>query len=221
MKWLAIVSGGMDSITMLYEYKESIGGVLNFMYGSKHNEKETLCAEYHANHLAKPFTRIDMTFLSAYLKSDLLLNGGEVPTGHYADPNMKKTVVPFRNGIMLSIAAGVAESRGLDGVAIANHFGDHTIYPDCRAAFIKPMSEAITEGTWERLSLFAPYTHLTKRDIALRGNEFRVPYERTYTCYKGGERHCGECGACTERREALEGFDPTTYMTQPLMPEAP
>lgn len=212
MGLLAIVSGGMDSVTMLHEYKADISHVLNFVYGSKHNQEETIWAEYHANSLGKPFFRINLEFMGALFKSDLLQSGDPVPDGHYADENMKKTVVPFRNGVMLSIAAGLAESLGCDGVAIANHFGDHAIYPDCRASFIEPMAKAIEEGTWKRISLFAPYTDLSKRDIALRGQGLRVSYDKTYTCYKGGKAHCGTCGSCTERKEALEGFDVTAYL---------
>lgn len=211
MSMLAIVSGGMDSVTMLHEYKKDISHVLNFIYGSKHNRQETEWAEYHANHLGKPFFRINLDFMGLLFKSDLLTTGGEIPDGHYADENMKRTVVPFRNGIMLSIAAGLAESQGCDSVAIANHFGDHAIYPDCRQTFIDPMARAIEAGTWKGIQLFAPYTDLTKRDIAIRGRELKVPFEKTYTCYKGGKAHCGTCGSCTERREALEGFDFTNY----------
>lgn len=211
MTKLAIISGGMDSITMLYEYREDISHVLNFVYGSKHNSRETHWAEYHAVQLGKAFYRVPLDFISTLYKSDLLETGGAIPEGHYADESMKRTVVPFRNGVMLAIAAGLAESVGCDGIAIANHFGDHTIYPDCRASFIDPMSKAILEGTWNRIELFAPYTTLSKRDIGLRGRDFNVPYDKTYTCYNGGVEHCGRCGSCTERKEALDGFDPTTY----------
>lgn len=124
---------------------------------------------------------------------------------------MKSTVVPFRNGIMLSIAAGVAESNGLKRILIANHFGDHAIYPDCRKSFIDPMREAIKEGTYEQIEVFAPYTSISKRDIGLIGQKLGIDYATTYSCYKGGEKHCGKCGTCVERKEALEGFDPTEY----------
>lgn len=218
---LAIVSGGMDSVTMLYELKNEVSHVLNFVYGSKHNARETIWAEYHADKLGKPFFKIDLQFIGNYFKSNLLQSGGEIPEGHYEDESMKQTVVPFRNGIMLSIAAGLAESLGCHGVAIANHFGDHAIYPDCRASFVEPMAKAIAEGTWERLVLFAPYTTISKRDIALKGQTLGVPYEKTYSCYKGRDLHCGRCGTCVERREALEGFDPTTYFSELHGTEAP
>jgi len=143
--------------------------------------------------------------------SDLLQSGGDIPDGHYEDESMKKTVVPFRNGIMLSIAAGIAESMDCNRLLISNHAGDHAIYPDCRPEFINSMSDAIRFGTYNNLEIFAPFTNLTKREIALIGKEINVPFEKTYSCYNGQEVHCGTCGTCTERKEALEGFDKTEY----------
>jgi len=213
MRCLAIVSGGMDSVTMLYHFRSDITHVLNFMYGSKHNERETQYAELHAHRLGKQFKRIDLSFIGESFKSDLLLTGGAIPDGHYADESMRSTVVPFRNGIMLSIAAGYAESVDCTDVLIANHFGDHAIYPDCRRDFIKPMKEAIRQGTYKEIRLLSPYCSDTKRDIALKGRELNLfSYVETYSCYKGGDFHCGTCGTCTERKEALEGFDPTHYL---------
>lgn len=209
---LAIVSGGMDSITLLYEYQPSIDVVLNFMYGSKHNHRETIYAELHARKLGKEFIKIDLDFMSRHFKSNLLQNGDAIPDGHYEDQSMKKTVVPFRNGIMLAIATGLAESKGLNKIYIANHAGDHFIYPDCRPRFINAMYDAITLGTLASIELIAPYTQLDKREIAQRGQRLNVPFEDTWTCYKGLDRHCGLCGSCTERKEALAGFDPTEYL---------
>ena len=135
-----------------------------------------------------------------------------MPEGHYADANMKSTVVPFRNGIMLAVACGIAESRGLKYVMIANHFGDHSIYPDCRAGFVRAMSQAMAEGTYDGITLFAPYTDISKTDIARRGAALGIDYSLTYSCYKGGEKHCGKCGTCVERKEAMReaGIDDTT-----------
>jgi 7-cyano-7-deazaguanine synthase len=116
---------------------------------------------------------------------------------------MKSTVVPFRNGIMLSIACGIAESRGLHSVMIANHSGDHAIYPDCRATFISSMSDAMAYGTYEHVRVDAPYTNITKSDIAKIGARIGVDYTKTWSCYKGGDRHCGKCGTCVERKEAF------------------
>lgn len=137
-----------------------------------------------------------------------------IPEGHYADENMKSTVVPFRNGIMLAIACGLAESRGLDEVLIANHAGDHAIYPDCRPAFIEAMASTMRHGTYNGVSLCAPYTRLTKTQIAEIGAKIGVDFSLTYSCYKGGAKHCGKCGTCVERKEALRDAniqDPTEY----------
>ena len=157
---------------------------------------------------------IPLSFMKEYFKSSLLEGADAIPEGHYADDNMRSTVVPFRNGIMLSVAAGLAESRGLRHVMLANHGGDHTIYPDCRPRFVDAMSEAIRMGTFEGLTILAPYTHITKSDIAARGKKIGMDYSLTYSCYKGGELHCGRCGTCVERREAMADAgieDPTRY----------
>ncbi len=127
---------------------------------------------------------------------------------------MKSTVVPFRNGIMLAAAAGLAESNGLNTIMIANHAGDHAIYPDCRKGFIDAMAEAIREGTYEGIRLEAPYTLKSKADIARIGKRLGVDYGHTYSCYRGLEHHCGTCGTCIERRQALAEAgidDPTVY----------
>lgn len=126
-----------------------------------------------------------------------------VPEGHYAAENMKSTVVPFRNGIMLSIAVGIAESNGLKKVLIANHGGDHTIYPDCRPEFIDAIDKAAQAGTFVDVQVSAPYTNITKADIARIGKRLGIDYAETWSCYKGGETHCGKCGTCVERKEAL------------------
>ena len=141
--------------------------------------------------------------MQKYFTSSLLIGGEDIPEGHYADENMKSTVVPFRNGIMLAIAAGMAESRGLKNVMMANHGGDHAIYPDCRPEFVDAMSAAISAGTYEGLKILAPYTNITKTDITVRGKQLGIDYAKTWSCYKGGEKHCGKCGTCVERREAL------------------
>lgn len=212
-KVVAVVSGGMDSVSLLYRYKDSITHVLNFDYGSKHNEREQHWACYHSFELSKHFTVIKLPFIADLFASALLKSGGDIPLGHYQDPSMRKTVVPFRNGIMLSIAAGFAESVGCNIVALGNHFGDHEIYPDCRASFVNPMAEAIREGTYSNIELFAPFTNFTKREVAEIGKAAGVDFSKTYTCYQGREKHCGFCGSCTERKEALAGFDTTEYET--------
>lgn len=201
---LLVLSGGMDSTTMLYEYADTIGLAVNFSYGAHQNERERECARYNCSRLGIELVEIDLGFMGRYFESSLLSSPDDVPEGHYADENMRSTVVPFRNGIMLSIAAGLAESRGLKAVMIANHGGDHTIYPDCRPEFIDAMGQAIKRGTFVNIELRAPYTNLTKGEIAVRGRELGIDYSHTYSCYKGGQHHCGVCGTCVERREALE-----------------
>jgi 7-cyano-7-deazaguanine synthase len=209
---IIIYSGGLDSTVLLNEYKEQIKLAVSFNYGSKHNKKEISFAKINCRKLGIKHIVIDLPFINQYFKSDLLKNGGEIPKGHYADDNMKSTAVPFRNGIMLSIAAGVAESVGTKKILIANHKGDHTIYPDCRQTFINEMNSAIAYGTYSNVNIFAPYTNITKRDIALKGKELNIDFSNTWSCYKGLYLHCGECGTCIERKEALLGFDETEYI---------
>ena len=198
-----IVSGGMDSITMLYEYKERIALGISFDYGSNHNAREIPFAAMHCERLGIKHIVINLGFMRQYFKSSLLEGAEAIPEGNYDDENMKSTVVPFRNGIMLSIAAGVAESNGLKYVMMANHGGDHTIYPDCRPEFVSAMSEATRLGTYPGIEVLAPYTGITKSDIARHGKALGIDYAETWSCYKGGEHHCGKCGTCRERIEAL------------------
>ena len=193
----------MDSITLLYDKKEEIALAVTFDYGSNHNAKEIAWAKVHCERLKIKHIVIKLDFMHKYFTSSLLEGADAIPEGHYADENMKSTVVPFRNGIMLSIAAGIAESNGLKKVLIANHGGDHTIYPDCRPAFIKAMNEATENGTYVNVSICAPYTNITKADIARIGKRLGIDYSETWSCYKGGEKHCGKCGTCIERKEAL------------------
>ncbi len=211
---LIALSGGVDSTTLLYEYREEIACAVGFDYGSKHNARELTAAKAICNELGIPYLIIPLAFIGEYFRSDLLLSGGEMQLGDYSEENMSSTVVPFRNGIMLSVLAGLAESRDLQRVLIANHFGDHAIYPDCRESFVKPMGEAIMAGTSNGVKLVAPYTKLTKAEIVARGTRLGVPYGKTYSCYQGGERHCGRCGTCRERHDAFvaNGLeDPTLY----------
>lgn len=211
---LIALSGGVDSTTLLYEYREEVACAVGFDYGSKHNARELAAAKAICRELEIPYLIIPLAFIEEYFRSDLLLSGGEMQLGDYSEENISSTVVPFRNGIMLSVLAGLAESRNLQQVLIANHFGDHAIYPDCRESFVKPMGEAITAGTSNGVKLVAPYTTLTKAEIVARGTRLGVPYGKTYSCYQGGERHCGRCGTCRERHDAFvaNGLeDPTLY----------
>ena len=211
---LIVLSGGMDSVTLLYEYQDSLALAVSFDYGSKHNARELPYARLHCERLGIEHLTIPLAFIGQYFRSALLEGGGAIPKGSYDEENMAATVVPFRNGIMLSIAAGLAESRGLTKVYLANHFGDHAIYPDCRASFIHPMHEAILQGTSNAVEVTAPYTDISKGDIARHGKLLGINYAETWSCYEGGDLQCGSCATCIERREAMQEAgieDPTHY----------
>ena len=224
MKAVVLLSGGMDSTTLLYDLVHEGHEVhaLNIVYGSKHNHAERLAAQRIAERAEVVYTEADIDAIGQLFKSDLLLSGGDVPEGHYADESMKATVVPFRNGILLSLAAGFAESVEADIVAYAAHGGDHPIYPDCRPQFVFMMDRAIQEGTGGAVQLDAPYREMTKTDVCARGFGIGVPYELTWSCYqpvRSGDDfiHCGRCGTCTERKEAFRDSgndDPTVYETK-------
>lgn len=213
---LIIVSGGMDSITLLYDRKDSIALALSFDYGSNHNSREIPYAQLHCQRLGIRHIVIPLDFMHQYFTSSLLEGAEAIPDGHYADENMKSTVVPFRNGIMLSVAIGIAESNGLKKVLIANHGGDHAIYPDCRPDFISAINKAAMSGTYLNVEVDAPYTNISKTDIARRGLALGIDYSETWSCYKGGAVHCGTCGTCVERKEALHDAgidDKTEYLS--------
>jgi 7-cyano-7-deazaguanine synthase len=217
MKATVLLSGGMDSVTALYHAaaEHEVTGALSFDYGSKHNQRELPFARHHAEKLHIPHTIIPLDFIARHFTSDLLLTGGPIPDGHYEEESMKRTVVPFRNGIMLSIAAGLAESRGSEALIIAAHAGDHAIYPDCREPFMQSLSDAIRHGTYAAVQVLRPFIHLTKSQIALRGAALGIDYTQTWSCYKGGPLHCGTCGTCVERKEAFTLAalpDPTVYL---------
>ncbi|MBN8457583.1 MAG: 7-cyano-7-deazaguanine synthase QueC [Verrucomicrobia bacterium] len=226
MKACVLLSGGMDSVTALYHTARThpVAAALSFDYGSKHNARELPFAARHAEMLGIPHHIVPLDFMRAHFASNLLIDGGEIPDGHYAEQSMKQTVVPFRNGIMLSIAAGFAESKGADALVIAAHSGDHAIYPDCREEFMLAMESAILHGTYAGIRVLRPFIAMDKAAIARRGAELGVDFALTWSCYKGGEIHCGTCGTCVERREAflLAGLtDPTIYQNHPPLPPAP
>ncbi len=215
MKDSAIVlSGGMDSVTMLHEYKDDIALAITFDYGSNHAQNEIAMARLNCQQLGIPQMVISLKEVFRNVHSSLLEGADAIPEGHYAADNMKSTVVPFRNGVMLSVACAIAEDKGLRRVMIANHSGDHTIYPDCRPQFVDAMSHAMQAGTYAGIELWAPYTTISKSEIARHGKQLGVDYRNTWSCYKGGAKHCGKCGTCVERKEALweAGIpDPTEY----------
>jgi 7-cyano-7-deazaguanine synthase len=223
MKVCVLLSGGMDSVAAFYDAlgTHEVVACLSFDYGSKHNAKEIPFARLHAERNGVPHQVISLDFVNRLFKSDLLQSGGEIPDGHYAEESMKQTVVPFRNGIMLAIATGYAESIDAAGLVIAAHSGDHAIYPDCREPFMQAMATAMGEGTYAKIQLLRPFIGTDKAGIARRGVELGIDFSETWSCYKGGEIHCGVCGTCVERREAfmLAGLlDPTLYEQTPELP---
>lgn len=223
---VVLVSGGMDSVTALYAAHAAgpIAAAVSFHYGSKHNDRELPFAAWHCEHLGVPHRVIHLDFIGQLFASDLLQGGGDIPEGHYEEENMKQTVVPFRNGIMLSVAGGFAESIGAASLVIAAHAGDHAIYPDCREGFMQSMADALRLGTYAAVALQRPFIHLSKADITRRGAELGIDFARTWSCYKGRDIHCGVCGTCVERREAFElsGVpDPTAYASHAPLPPRP
>jgi len=210
MKTVLIFSGGLDSTSLLFQLLKEKDQVvcLNFDYGSRHNQMEQLSmrkiatiakVEYHIINLTEPFS---------LFKSSLLANSKvSIPHGHYAEENMKKTVVPFRNAIMLSIAGGYAASIGFNRVAAGIHAGDHTIYPDCRIEFFSAFKDLLRVGLWEHVDFYAPFIWKSKGQVSIIGFDAGAPIFDTYSCYEGKEIHCGKCGACNERKEAFKELE--------------
>ncbi len=222
-KAIAIVSGGLDSVTLAYllHAEGYMLHLLAFDYGQRH-KKELAFAELCAQRLNVEFDVIDLSHIGKYLKGSALTDDIEVPDGHYAAPNMAITVVPNRNAIMLSLAYGIAVAENAEVVAMGVHGGDHFIYPDCRPDFITAfdaMQRHAVEGFGNpKLKLITPFLHVGKHQIVKLGTALQVPYKDTWSCYKGGEKHCGTCGTCNERRISfkLAGIeDPTEYILTP------
>ncbi len=226
MKVVVLCSGGMDSVTALYwaGRKHSLVAAVSFDYGSKHNSRELPYAAEHAARLGVRHEVVELPFVGRLFSSALLTGGSDIPEGHYADDTMRQTVVPFRNAIMLSIAAGFAESLGAEGLVIAAHTGDHAVYPDCREEFMRAMADAMRSGTYAGIQLLRPFIGFDKAGIAAEGARLGIDFSRTWSCYKGGAIHCGQCGTCVERREAFiqAGLpDPTVYAATGPLPLRP
>ena len=223
MKTVLIYSGGLDSTVLLYDLLASGDTVLALSvdYGQRHRS-EVEHARRIAESLGVEWQLADLSGI-AHLLAGSSLTSSEiaVPHGHYADDNMKQTVVPNRNMIMLSVAAGWAMGRQADRVAYAAHGGDHTIYPDCRPEFAAAVDRAIRLADWHEVQLYCPFIAMTKAEIVARGAKLDVDFGRTWSCYEGGPIHCGKCGTCFERREAFlrAGVsDPTQYAATPDYP---
>ena len=217
MKTFVICSGGLDSVTLAEKIaqEQTLTGLISFDYGQRH-KKELAYAKDCADRFDIRHTLIDISSVGAALEGSALTDEVAVPDGHYAEDTMKITVVPNRNAIMLSIAYGIAAAQGAEAVAAAFHGGDHYIYPDCRPEFVhafEAMQAAALEGMAD-IKLYTPFLEKTKADIVAEGAQLGVVFSLTWSCYKGGEQHCGRCGTCVERREAFEiaGIqDPTDY----------
>jgi 7-cyano-7-deazaguanine synthase len=212
---LALASGGMDSSTLCYHLRDRLGLIASVDYGQRH-DRELRSAKAIADRLDVEHVILDLRPLGALLTGSALTDDIDVPHGHYAAENMRQTVVPNRNMIMLAAAGGVAVARGLSSVATAVHAGDHFVYPDCRPEFIESISETMRLATasFGDVTVDAPFVNMTKADIAKLGDELNVPWATTWTCYEGGSIHCGRCATCVERIEAFHLAavdDPTPY----------
>ncbi len=226
MKVVVLCSGGMDSVTALHwaRRQHAVVAAVSFEYGAKHGAREIPFATEQSAGLGVKHEVLRLEFVERLFASHLLRGGGEIPDGHYEAETMQQTVVPFRNGIMLAIACGLAESLGAEGLVIAAHGGDHAIYPDCREEFMRAMGEAMNLGSYAGIRLLRPFIALSKAGIAAEGARLGVDFSRTWSCYRGGRRHCGRCGTCVERREAfiLAGLpDPTEYESADPLPPKP
>ena len=217
MKTIVVCSGGLDSVSLAHKIaaEQQLLGLLSFDYGQRHR-KELDFAAACAARLGVPHQIIDISNIGRHLTGSALTDDIAVPDGHYAEETMKATIVPNRNAILLTIAFGLAAAQGADAVAVAVHGGDHFIYPDCRPTFIdafQQMQNQALDG-YAAVSLYAPYVDISKADIVTDGVASGTPFAETWSCYKGGQNHCGRCGTCVERREAfhLAGVtDPTVY----------
>jgi 7-cyano-7-deazaguanine synthase len=217
MNTIVVCSGGLDSVTLAYKVhrEHTLAGLVSFDYGQRH-KKELNYAKLCAESLGVPFSIIDLASVGTQLSGSALTDDIDVPDGHYAEESMKATVVPNRNAIMLTIAYGIAAAQGVDAVATAVHGGDHFIYPDCRPEFIDAfaaMQDQALDGL-AKITLYTPFLHGSKADIAAEAARLQVPFANTWSCYKGGDIHCGKCGTCVERIEAFslaEVKDPTAY----------
>ncbi len=235
MKIIVALSGGMDSTTLLAAAVASGHEVIpvSIKYPSKHNLLERTAAGHVAEHyeLTRYWQTLDLTSVFEGFQSDLLTSGKSVPEGHYHEESMRRTVVPFRNGIIVSVLAGLAESLIAQQVWIGIHAGDHFIYPDCRPAFYWSMKETVFYGTDNKVVLFAPFLDFSKADILSYGTKqaniirlsplhVPVPYHLTRTCYTNNLVACGRCGACQERLESFQEVgvtDPIEYQSRELL----
>ncbi len=220
-----ILSGGLDSSVLLYHLRADGRTVvaLSFDYGQRH-ARELESAKRICELAGRTAHRIvNLRSLAPLFGNAALVDRSvPVPLGEYDEVNMLGTTVPNRNMIMLSIATAFALAQKASAVAFAAHSGQRdpegsrTTYPDCRPVFVEALSLAVHLADWNSdVDLVAPFVRWTKADIVRRGVELAVPFEQTWSCYEGGELHCGECGTCRERRAAFAEAgvtDPTRYL---------
>ena len=230
-KALVVSSGGLDSTVAIYDMINQGCEVatISFDYGQRH-KKELDFAAATASRLDLRHHSIDLSGLSSVLaeSGSSLVSEEAVPEGHYAEDNMKKTVVPNRNMMMLAVAGSVAVSTDCNFIVTGVHAGDHAVYPDCRPRFISLVSDALVQGNagfGDMRGVLAPFVHMSKTEIAHLGMDLHVPFESTWSCYKGGEIHCGKCGTCVERLEAIhdagaDEYDQTEYADVKFWKEA-
>ena len=215
MSALVVLSGGMDSVTALH-YAATLHDrvdALSIDYGQRH-VRELRDAVWQATQVGASWDVLDLSPVGSLLSGSALTDDVDVPTGHYADATMRATVVPNRNAILASIAAGVAVARGHEAIVLGVHAGDHTIYPDCRPEFVDALSALLRVANYDVVRVEAPFLHTDKVGILRVGHALGVDYSRTWTCYVGRELACGTCGSCTERREAFDAIgvrDPLRY----------
>ncbi|MDG0965602.1 MAG: 7-cyano-7-deazaguanine synthase QueC [Opitutales bacterium] len=216
MKAVVLFSGGLDSTVLTYHLLRENAELklLSIDYGQRH-QRELSASTQIALSLGLPHTILKLPMLAELLGGSALTDPSiSLPEGHYAEESMKATVVPNRNMILLSLAAGHAISLQFNTVAYAAHAGDHTIYPDCRPEFADALDRTLKLADWSEITLHRPFVKWSKEDLVRRGKELAVPFEKTWSCYAGGELHCGKCGTCVERKEAFELvglLDPTEY----------
>lgn len=213
MKTILIYSGGLDSTVLLHKLIKEGNEVkcLSINYGQKH-KKEIDSAKYFCDKLHVNHEILNLSEIARLISSSALTSKIEVPEGHYAEESMKTTVVPNRNMIMLSIAIGWAINEKFDSVAYAAHNGDHAIYPDCREEFVNYISQAAELADWHPIKIIRPFIKKSKTAIAKIAGELDIEIDKTWSCYKGNNFHCGKCGTCVERIEALQlaGIKDTT-----------
>jgi 7-cyano-7-deazaguanine synthase len=203
-KVVVIYSGGMDSFTVLHKAVQAGHDVyaLSFNYGQRH-VKELQCAAQVCQELGIKHKIVDISAINQLLAGSSLTDDIDIPEGHYAADNMKSTVVPNRNMILLSLAVGYAVSLGASQVYYGAHSGDHFIYPDCRPEFVQKMHDVCQIANYEPVDIISPYLAKTKIEILADGLAMGLDYSKTWTCYNGREKACGKCGSCQERLEAF------------------